>query len=88
MGLTVDFNNSDWASIYGKLKKAQRRLRMVEKLLTNMGATVQERTMIYKAVVQTMLICGSESCVAKDAMLKVLEGFHHIADWRIAGVLA
>ena len=61
---------------------------MMETLLTNMGATVQERAIMYKAVLQTMFIYGIEICVAKDAMLKLLEGFQHIVDWRISGMLA
>ena len=44
--------------------------------------------MMYKAVVQTVLIYGSEIWVVIDAMLKVLEGFHHQVTWRIAGMEA
>ena len=38
------------------------------------GATVQEREMMYKVVVQTVLFNGSESWVVTDEMLKVLDG--------------
>ena len=44
--------------------------------------------MMYKAAVQTVLIYGSEIWVVIDAMLKVLEGFHHQVTWRIAGMEA
>ena len=42
--------------------------------------------MIFKAVVQMVLLYGSESWVVTYVMLKVLEGFHHWVDRRIAGM--
>ena len=45
--------------------------------MMNTGATVQSWVMMYKAVFQTVLIYGSDSWVVMDAILKVLEGFHH-----------
>ena len=45
---------------------------MVSKVVTKTGSTVQARGMIYKAVVQTVLIYGSKSWVVTGAMLKVL----------------
>ena len=45
---------------------------MVGMVMTKMRATVQARGMIYKAVVQTVLIYGSKSWVVTGAMLKVL----------------
>ena len=33
--------------------------------------------MMYKSVVQMVLIYGSDSLLMMDAILKVLEGFHH-----------
>ena len=42
--------------------------------------------MIYKAVIQTVLLYISESWVVTDAMLKVLEGLYHQVDQRITGM--
>ena len=42
--------------------------------------------MIYKAVVQTVLLYESESWVVRKETLKVLEGFHHRVDQKIAGM--
>ena len=39
---------------------------------------------IYKAVEQTMLLYRSGIWVVTGATLKVLDSFHHQADWRIA----
>ena len=44
--------------------------------------------MMYKAVVQAVLLYGSEIWVVTDVMMTVLEGFHHmIARW-ITGMSA
>ena len=43
---------------------------------------------MYKAVAQSVLLYGSESCVVKEAMLKVLKGFHHRAARQITGTTA
>ena len=50
---------------------------MVETVLRNTGATVRARTMVYKAVVQTVILYGKESWLVTEAMLKVLEEFYH-----------
>ena len=57
-------------------------------MLTQTGATARERAMLYKAVVQTVLIYGSNSWVVMGEMLKVLEGFHHWVDIWIPGKTA
>ena len=54
-------------------------------VLTKAGAAVRARDIMYKAVVQTMLLYASESWVDTGAMLTVLEGFHHRLDIKIAG---
>ena len=59
---------------------------MVEKLLKNTGATVRSREMMYKAVVQTVLLDSIKSWVMTEVMLKVMEGFHYRVARRIAGI--
>ena len=41
--------------------------------------------MMYKSVVQIVLLFESESWVVADAMLKALQGLHHKAAWRVSG---
>ena len=41
-------------------------------------------SMMYKAVVRTVLLYRSRSWVVTESMLKVLEGFHHLVAQRIA----
>ena len=57
---------------------------MLAKVLTKAGAAVRARDIMYKAVVQTMLLYASESWVDTGAMLTVLEGFHHWVAIQIA----
>ena len=50
---------------------------MVEKVATKTISTVRVQGIIYKAVVQTVLIYGIKIWVVIGAIFKVLEGFHH-----------
>ena len=50
---------------------------MVAKVLGKTGAPIKDRTMIYKAVVQLVLLYGSEIWLVKYVTMTVLEGFHH-----------
>ena len=50
---------------------------MVGKVAQKIGEMVRMRVMLYKSVVQSVLLYGSESWVVTGAILKVLEVFHH-----------
>ena len=82
----VNFNKSDWAALYGNLRKAQRRWGVVAKVTMETEAEVQAWKMVYNAVVQMVLIYGNESWVVTDAMMNVVEEFHHWVDIRISGM--
>ena len=60
---------------------------MAAKVLTNMGAMVRVQEMMYMSVVQTVLLYRIQGWVVTEAMLKVLEGFHHWVARRIARML-
>ena len=47
-------------------------------------STVKARVMVFKAVVQMVLIYRGESWIVTDVMLKVIEGLHDILSWRIS----
>ena len=83
---TVNFNNSDWVAMYGNLRKLQWRWGMVAKVLKNIGATVQSWEMIYKVIVQTVLLYRIDSWLVTEALLKVVEGFQHQVAWRIKDI--
>ena len=52
---------------------------MLARVIESMGATVRARGVMYKALVQSVLLCASERWVVTGEMLKVLEGFYHRA---------
>ena len=72
--------------MYHNMWKDQWRWGMIYKVLIKTGATVRAHGMLYKAVAQTKLFCGSDSWVLTGEMLKVLEGLHHRAAGRIVGI--
>ena len=69
------------------MRKAHWRWGVVVKVLKKKGATVRAREMMYKAVFQKVLLYGRNSWAVMEAMLKVMEGFHHHVARSIAGVL-
>ena len=72
LGRTVAYNNSDWAGLYHNLRKAQRRWGIVGKVVTKTGTTVQSQGILYKEIVQLVLLYGGDSWVVTGAMLKIL----------------
>ena len=59
---------------------------MVVKVARKAGETVRVQGMLYKEISQSVLLYGRESWVVTGAILKLLEGFHHRQDRRIAGM--
>ena len=49
---------------------------------------MRAREMLYKEVVQTVMLYGRDSWVVMEAMMKVLEALHHQIDSRITGKTA
>ena len=47
------------------------------------GLPIKAQKMIYKELVQAVILYGSERWVVTDAMMTVLEGFHHRISGRI-----
>ena len=54
-------------------------------VMVKAGATVRSRAMFYKLLVHAVILYGRNNWVITDLMMKVLEGFHHRAVWRIVG---
>ena len=53
-----------------------------------MGEPIKARAMMYNAVFRAVLLYGNEICTVMDAMMVVLEGFHHsIFSW-VTGMTA
>ena len=61
---------------------------MIERVLAKAVATVRSRGLMYKAMAQSVLLYGSDIWVVMGDILKFLEGFHHRAAMRVAGMTA
>ena len=77
LGRTITYKNINWSALYHNLEKARRRWGMVLRVLEKTGEAVIDREIMYKAVVQTMMLYGRESWVIAYKIMKVLEGFYH-----------
>ena len=87
LGSTVLYNHSDWPTVFLNSIKSQILWGMISKVLTNKGAMVLDHGMMYKEVTQTVRMYGRKSGVVTEAMLKILEGFHHQAASQIAWMM-
>ena len=72
LGRAVMYNNSEWEALYSNLRKFHRIWGMLAKVLGKTGAPIKARAMVYKVVVQVVLLYGSEIWVVTDAIMKVL----------------
>jgi len=88
LGRIITSTDDDWPALYRNLTKARKRWGMVSRVLVRDGASPRAMAMFYKAVVQSVLLYGSETWVLTDRMLKTLTGFHHRAARRITGMVA
>ena len=61
---------------------------MVTKIPRKAGAPIKARTIVYKAIFQAMLLYGREIWLVTDAMMTMLEVFHHMISGRIADMTA
>ena len=53
--------------------------------MTKSEALLQTRVMMYKTVVQTLIMYGSESWVVMGEMFMVLKGFNHLVAKQFVG---
>ena len=88
LGRIIPYNNSDLAAVYHNLRNAQRRWGEISKVLTKTIELVHARGILYKEVVEMVLLYGCKSWVVTGAILKILEDFHHQSARRIAGMTA
>ena len=87
LGRTVMYNNSNWEALYSKVRKAQQRWGIVTKVMWNTGAPIKSRSVMYKVVVQAVLLYRSEIWLIMDNMVTVLESFHNRTARCIVGVM-
>jgi hypothetical protein len=76
LGHQLSSTDDDWPDVVKNLAKAQRRWATISQVLIRDGATPRISSMCYKAVVQLVLLYGSETWVLSPKMPSKLEGFH------------
>jgi len=77
--------DDDSPDVYKNLAKARTRWGMVSQVLRCDKLRPKAAAMFYKAVVQSVLLFGSETWVLSPSMLKALEGFHHRVARQLSG---
>jgi hypothetical protein len=88
LGRILTANNSDWPAIQKNLVKARSKWALISHPLTKTGVSPRYVSYFYKAIVQLVLLYGSESWVLTTPMLNVLNGFQHRIARRISGLMA
>ena len=77
--------DSDLPALRRNLRRARQKWAQISTLLVREGATPRVSGYFYKAVVQSVLLYGSETWVWTQSMLLTLRGFHHKVARRLTG---
>jgi exonuclease III len=76
LGRVVKNDDGDWPAVIQNVKKATATWGRICRILSKEGANPKAMASIYKAVVQAVLLYGSESWVLTQSMEKKLQSFH------------
>lgn len=85
LGRLVTTNDDDWAAMTWNLGKARQRWSMTSRVLSREGASPRISAMFYKAIIQTVLLYGSETWVISGDIMNALRSFHHSVARRLTG---
>jgi hypothetical protein len=80
-------NNSNWPALYKNLRKAQGKWALISCPLLKTGVSPRYVGYFYKAIVQTVLLYGSETWTVTPQMIETLNGFHHKIARRISNMM-
>ena len=87
LGRILTERDSDWPALRRNLSRARQRWGRISRLLAREGATPKVSGNFYKAIVQSVLLYGSETWVWTDSMRLTLQGFHHKVARRLSGLM-
>jgi hypothetical protein len=85
LGRLLAYNNNDARAVRGNLKKVRAIWLRLSRTIRAENASPRVCGIFYKATVQSILLFGSETWNLSPSSLKLLEGFHIRAAWRMAG---
>ena len=85
LGRILAETDSDQPALRRNLAKARQRWARVSRILVREGATPRVSGRFYKAIVQLVLLCGSETWVWTESMRQSLRGFHNRVARKLTG---
>ena len=85
MGRVLAEDDDDWPAVCMNIRKAKKRWDQVAQILLREGAMSSTMAYFYKAIVQAVLLFGSESWVMTERLWKIVNGFHHRCTQYIVG---
>jgi hypothetical protein len=85
LGWLLAYDNNDTQAMQGNLKKARKNWGQVSRILRAENASPMVCGVFYKAIVQAVLLFGSETWKLSPLSLKSLEGFQIQAAHRMVG---
>ena len=77
--------DDDWSAVAGNLAKAQKSWGRMKGILKREGATTRISGNFFKAVVQQVLLFGSETWMVTSKMEQALSAFLHGAARKLTG---
>ncbi len=85
LGRLLAYDDNNARAVQGNLKKAHAVWSRLSRMIRAENASSRACGIFYKATVQSILLFGSETWNLSQLSLKLLEGFHIRAAWRMAG---
>jgi hypothetical protein len=85
LGHILTSRDNNWEVAYWNLKKAKQRWATISRVLARESASPRVSALFYKAVIQTVLLYGSETWVISGKILQLLTSFHHGIARRLTG---
>lgn len=76
LGRILSHDDKDNLAMYYNMRRARSRWGLISRILTCEGANPRVSAMFYKAVVQTVLLYGSETWNVTQSMRTAMESFH------------
>ena len=70
-------SDNEWPSAVGNLRKARKKWARMSRILEREGENERMSGTLFKAMVQAVLLSGSETWVLTPCMGRTLGGFHH-----------
>ena len=85
LGRILDNEDNDEAAVQRNIARARQKWGMIGRILSQNHTSPQAMASFYNAIIQSVLLYGSESWVLTQTMLRQLESFHHRCTRYITG---